>query len=260
MAIRLIDRALAAAALVPAAPVCLAAALGIWLTDGRPVLYRSRRAGVHGREFTMFKFRTMRTDPARTRTNATPATAITGGAITAAGDARVFAFGGWLRRWKIDELPQLLNVLRGDMAIVGPRPEDPAIVDACYGPLARETLAVPPGLASPGSIYNFTHGEQLFLQDASTVGPSTTARAGHVSADAAYAQDLLPRKLALDLVYVRAASIGYDLRIVLRAFTCILARGLGRRVFPDPPEMAHARQLEPQLRAALSPLRPTGTS
>jgi lipopolysaccharide/colanic/teichoic acid biosynthesis glycosyltransferase len=233
MAIRLIDRAIAAIALVPAAPVCLAAAAGIWLADGRPVLYASRRVGVHGRLFTMYKLRTMRTGARGT------------GAISGADDARVFALGRWLRRWKIDELPQLLNVLRGEMAIVGPRPEDPAIVEACFGPLAWETLAVPPGLASPGSIYNFTHGEQLFLRGAGT-------------ADAAYERELLPRKLALDLVYVRAASIRYDLRIIVRAAACILARGLGRRTFPDPPEMARARHLEPQLR--LAHLRPTGTS
>ena len=241
MGIRRSDRVLAAAALLPAAPVCLIAAAGIWLADGRPVLYRSCRVGAHGRAFTMFKFRTMYAEAGRTGKSA-------GSAITSADDARVFAFGGWLRRWKIDELPQLLNVIRGDMAIIGPRPEDPAIVDACYGPLARETLTVAPGLASPGSIYNFTHGEHIFLHDS----------AG--SPEEAYAQDLLPRKLALDLVYVRAASMRYDLRIALRALACILARGVGRRVFPDPPELAHARQLEPQLRAALATLRPTGTS
>jgi lipopolysaccharide/colanic/teichoic acid biosynthesis glycosyltransferase len=232
MAIRLIDRTLAALALVPAMPLCLGAAAGIWIADGGPVLYRSRRVGVHGRPFTMYKLRTMRTG------------ARGAGAITGADDRRVFAFGGWLRRWKIDELPQLVNVLRGDMAIVGPRPEDPDIVDACYGPLAWETLAVPPGLASPGSIYNFPHGERQLEQ----VGP----------VDDAYAHDLLPRKLALDLVYVRGASLGYDLRIVLRAAAVIMARGLGRQTFPDPPEMVDARQLEPLLRIAH--VHPTGTS
>jgi lipopolysaccharide/colanic/teichoic acid biosynthesis glycosyltransferase len=225
MAIRPIDATLAALALLPAAPVCLVAAAGIWLADGGPVLYRSRRVGVGGRLFTMYKFRTMRNGAHRA------------GAITGEEDGRVFAFGRRLRQWKIDELPQLVNVLRGEMAIVGPRPEDPAIVDACYGPLARETLAVLPGLASPGSIYNFTHGER---------------QVGSQHVESTYVRELLPRKLALDLVYVRAASVRYDLCIMLRAAIAIVARGLGRRAFPDPPELTRARQLEPLLQHAHS--------
>jgi lipopolysaccharide/colanic/teichoic acid biosynthesis glycosyltransferase len=239
MATRLLDATLAAAALIPAAPLCLAAALGIWLADGRPVLHPSPRVGLGGRRFTMYKFRTMYVD-GRTRA----ATRIAGGIahrripnsrITAARDRRVFTVGHWLRTWKIDELPQLVNVLRGDMAIIGPRPEDPAIVDACFGPLARETLTVRPGLASPGSIYNFTHGERQLgvLSD---------------DAESAYVDWLLPRKLALDLVYVRHASLCYDLRLVCRAALVILARGVGRRSFPEPPEWPRARALEPLLR------------
>lgn len=230
MATRPCDLLIAAAALVPAAPLCLLAAAGIWLTEGRPVLHRSRRVGLGGRVFTMYKFRTMRI-----------ASAVAGAApITAHADARVFPFGAWLRASKIDELPQFVNVLIGDMAIVGPRPEDPAIVDAWYGPLARETLTVRPGLASPGSIYNFTHGE-----------PQLDARAlPGEDAAATYARVLLPRKLALDLVYVREASIGADLRIMMRAAIAILARGLGRRTFPDPPEMTRAQRLEDDMRTA----------
>jgi lipopolysaccharide/colanic/teichoic acid biosynthesis glycosyltransferase len=227
MATRPCDLLIAAAALVPAAPLCLLAAAGIWLTDGRPVFYRSRRVGRDGRVFTMYKFRTMRIAPAAA-----------GSAITAHVDARVFPFGAWLRTSKIDELPQLVNVILGDMAIVGPRPEDPAIVDAWYGPLARETLRVRPGLASPGSIYNFTHGEPQL---------DTCALPGEDAA-ATYARVLLPRKLALDLVYVREASIGADLRIMMRAALAILARGLGRRSFSDPPEMTRAQRLEDDMR------------
>jgi lipopolysaccharide/colanic/teichoic acid biosynthesis glycosyltransferase len=226
MATRPIDAALAAVALVPAAPLCLAAAAGIWICDGRPALYRCQRVGQGGRAFTMYKLRTM-------RASARPG----GPLITSDGDRRVFALGAWLRRWKIDELPQLLNVLRGDMAIIGPRPEDPAIVDRFYSPLARETLAVRPGLASPGSIYNFTHGERQL---------------GAGDAEAVYVGGLLPRKLALDLVYVRAASLRYDLRLMFRAASVIVARGLGRRAFRDPPELARARQLERLLHAAHS--------
>ena len=229
MASRPCDVALAAAALVPALPVCLLAAAGIWLADGGPVLYRSRRVGIGGRVFTMYKLRTMR--DARGASGAA-------GPISAPADARVFAFGAWLRASKIDELPQLVNVLLGDMAIVGPRPEDPDIVDAWYGPLARETLAVRPGLASPGSIYNFTHAEPE-LDSGALPGEDLAAT---------YARLVLPRKLALDLVYVREASVTADLRIMLRAAWVILARLLGRRTFPEPPELTRARQIEDALR------------
>ena len=95
-----------------------------------------------------------------------------------------------------------------------------------------------PGLASPGSIYNFTHGEPQL---------DTRALPGEDAA-ATYARVLLPRKLALDLVYVREASFGADLRIMMRAAVAILARGLGRRTFPDPPEMPRARRLEDDMR------------
>jgi lipopolysaccharide/colanic/teichoic acid biosynthesis glycosyltransferase len=228
MASRPCDLVFAAAALVPALPVCLAAAAGIWLADGRPVLYKSRRVGRGGRVFTMYKLRTLR----HAASNA-GASVITGHT-----DARAFAFGTFLRATKIDELPQLLNVLLGDMAIVGPRPEDPAIVDAWYGPLARETLAVRPGLASPGSIYNFTHAEPE-LDSGALPGEDVATT---------YARLLLPRKLALDLVYVREASVAADLRIMLRAAWTISARIAGRRTFPDPPELTRARHIEDALR------------
>jgi lipopolysaccharide/colanic/teichoic acid biosynthesis glycosyltransferase len=220
MASRPFDLVLASLGCVAAVPLCLAAAAGIWITDGRPVLYKSQRVGRDGRQFTMYKLRTMRLQP--------PGRA----AITGRQDARVFPFGGWLRRWKIDELPQIINVLLGDMAIVGPRPEDSAIVERCYGSLARETLNVRPGLASPGSIYNFTHGEDQLDSD-------------DVEAD--YARELLPRKLALDLVYVRRASWFYDMRIIARAATVIVARGCGRRRFMDPPELSRAPGIEREL-------------
>src|SRR5207247_11185358 len=112
--------------------------------------------------------------------------------ITGARDPRVFPFGAWLRAVKVDELPQLWNVLRGEMALVGPRPEDPAIVARHYDALGRETLTVRPGLASPGSIYSSTHGAAL------PAGPHP---------EAAYAPRLPPGKLALHVAYVRRASL-----------------------------------------------------
>ena len=217
MARRLLDLALAAVALVAAAPLLAAAAVGIRLASRGPVLYRAERVGKGRRPFIMFKLRTMhlrrRSDTSR---------------ITGADDPRVFPFGAWLRALKIDELPQLWNVLRGDMALVGPRPEDPAIVTRLYTALGLETLAVRPGLASPGSIYSSTHGAALL---------------GTADPEAAYAARLLPVKLALDVVYVRRASLWYDARIVGRTLWVIVATLAGRRRFADPPEMAEARRL-----------------
>jgi len=149
-------------------------------------------------------------------------------AITAHHDPRIFRFGAWLRWAKIDELPQLCNVLRGDMAIVGPRPEVPRIVQQHYTPLHWETLDVPPGLTSPGSIYNYTHGEAMLTPD---------------DPERHYVERLLPLKLALDLVYVRRASWRYDVRLVGRTLWAVAGTVLGRRRFPEPPEMTAAQEL-----------------
>jgi lipopolysaccharide/colanic/teichoic acid biosynthesis glycosyltransferase len=217
MAKRLIDVILAGAALLVTAPLLAAAAVGVRLSSPGPVFYRGTRVGRHRRPFAMYKFRTMHA------ANGKPASA-----ITAQHDPRVFAFGSWLRRSKIDELPQLWNVLKGEMSIVGPRPEDPKFVDAHYTPAHLETLEVRPGLASPGSIYNYTHGEALLTGD---------------DAERRYIEQLLPVKLALDVVYVRGKSLWYDVKIVARTVWAIAGTMVGRRRFAEPPEMTAARRL-----------------
>ncbi len=216
---RLLDIVLAALGLVLVAPVLALAALGIRLASpgGGPVFYRARRVGRAGACFTMYKLRTMHQRfPGRTSR------------ITGQNDPRVFPLGALLRRTKIDELPQLFNVLRGDMSIVGPRPEDPDIVERHYTPLLRETLAVRPGLASPGSLYHYTHGDALLAGG----DPET-----------AYIVRLLPLKVALDVVYVRQASLPLDVRIIGRTLSTIAACLVGRSRFGDPPEAPAARAL-----------------
>jgi lipopolysaccharide/colanic/teichoic acid biosynthesis glycosyltransferase len=211
---RLFDVVCAGLALVVAAPLIGIAAIGIKLTDPGPVLYRARRVGYLGREFTMFKLRTMKTG--------------SGPTITGQNDKRVSSIGKILRRAKIDELPQLFNVLRGDMAIVGPRPEDPSIVREHYSSYDLETLGVRPGLASPGSIYQYTSGDQLLT------GSDPEAR---------YVGELLRTKLALDRVYIRHASLRRDFAIIGRTLWAIGAVAAGRRKFTHPPEMSAARRL-----------------
>jgi lipopolysaccharide/colanic/teichoic acid biosynthesis glycosyltransferase len=129
------DAAIAAIALVIASPILALAAIAIKLDSRGPVLYRALRVGLDGREFRLYKLRTMHTgnDPVGVGTPVLP------------GDARVTRVGGWLRRFSLDELPNLVNVLRGEMSVVGPRPTLAAQV-AAYTPRQRRRLAVPPGL------------------------------------------------------------------------------------------------------------------
>jgi len=214
---RLYDVCCATIALVLTSPVLAIAAIGIKLSDPGPVFYRARRVGYLGREFTMLKLRTMRM-----------ADAEGGPVITALHDGRVSGIGRFLRRAKIDELPQLYNVLCGDMAIVGPRPEDPDIVRQHYAPADLETLGVRPGLASPGSIYQYQSGDKMLAGD----DPKSR-----------YVDTLLKTKLALDRVYMRRATLRNDLAIIGRTLWTIGAVAAGRRKFEPPPEMTAARRL-----------------
>jgi len=214
---RLMDVVLSGVALVVVSPLLAVAALGIWLSDKGQIFYRAQLAGRDGRPFTMYKLRTMRVDHGAFRS-----------VITADHDPRVFRFGGWLRRAKVDELPQLINILRGEMSIVGPRPEHPRIVEQYYGPEHRRLLQVRPGLTSPGTLYDYAHGEALV---------------GRADPERAYVARLLPLRLALDLVYVDRPSLAYDLALIGRTVALIVAVVCGRRRFGDPPEMAEARRL-----------------
>jgi lipopolysaccharide/colanic/teichoic acid biosynthesis glycosyltransferase len=235
----LLDASIALCALVAVAPLLAVAAAGAALSSPGPVLYRARRiardrrrkaaddragrpeperrqqAGYYGCEFTLYKLRTMHV---QTRGEEHP--------ITARNDPRVFPFGSFLRATKIDELPQLWNVIRGDMALVGPRPEAPEIVRRHYRADDLETLRVRPGLTSPGSLYYYTQCEAL-LPD--------------VDATRVYAERLLPLKLEIDRVYISKATRLYDLRVILRTVGVVAARLLGRQRFPEPPEVAKLR-------------------
>jgi lipopolysaccharide/colanic/teichoic acid biosynthesis glycosyltransferase len=183
--------------LTVASPVLAAAAVAIKLSSSGPVIFRSPRVGRGGQLFTMFKLRTMHQGPVAP-----------GGRITASQDPRIFAAGAWLRRVKLDEVPQLANVIFGQMALVGPRPEDPTIVAEHYTPLMRETLDVLPGLTSPGSL-------AYFADEASLPGSPQEA-------ETLYLTEILPRKIALDLVYVRNRSRAYDAELIIRTLASIL--------------------------------------
>lgn len=187
---RILDLVLSAVGLVLTSPLLLLGVFGTKVSSPGPALYRAQRAGVGGEPFAMLKLRTMHQGAAAA------------GRITAGGDSRVFAWGRLMRRAKIDELPQLLNVLKGDMSLVGPRPEDVSIVREHYTPFMRESLAVRPGVTGPGSLDYFADERSL---------PDDPA-----AAEAIYLSELLPRKIALDLVYGRHLSTRYYLELLAR--------------------------------------------
>lgn len=169
---RLIDIVIALAALLVLAPVWLLAALAIALESGWPVLFQQTRLGLNGRAFNMLKFRSMRQDAAAT-----------GPYFTAANDTRITRTGRFIRRTSMDELPQLINVLRGDMSLVGPRPDVPAQRGLYSDADWAQRCSVLPGI---------TGLAQALLRSEATEA----------------------QRLALDLRYAREASIWLDLKIL----------------------------------------------
>ena len=198
MAKRVVDLALAALALVVLAPLLLAAMAWVRVDSPGPVFFRQERVGRHGRLFRIHKLRTMRVD--------SPAT---GPPITAHADARVTRAGRWLRRYRVDELPQLIDVLHGDMSLVGPRPEVPRFVALYPAELRDKVLAVRPGITDPASLDFVDEGELL----ADSSDPERT-----------YAETILPRKLRRQAEYVEQSTWWSDLAVMVRTLRVLLAR------------------------------------
>src|SRR5215472_12698976 len=143
---RTLDLAIATGGLLAALPLMALIAIAIRLTSPGPIVYRGTRAGVKGVPFKILKFRTMVQNAESL-----------GGSATAADDKRITSVGTWLRRYKLDELPQLVNVLKGEMSIVGPRPEVFRYVEA-YDERTRRVLSVPPGLTDWASVWDIDEG------------------------------------------------------------------------------------------------------
>lgn len=198
---RTVDVVVAAVLVVATAPLLLVAAALIRLTSRGPVVYRAPRVGLDGEEFEILKLRTMRPNSA-------------GPQLTSRGDQRITSIGKLLRLTKIDELPQLFCVLKGDMALVGPRPEDPKYVKY-YSPEHREVFAVRPGLTSLASVY-FRH-EEVLLEQASD--PERT-----------YIERILPEKLSLELKYLQGRTVSKDVRSLWLTLVSLGARRHGKPV------------------------------
>jgi exopolysaccharide biosynthesis polyprenyl glycosylphosphotransferase len=163
---RAMDVVVSAAMLVVLSPLLLAVALWILLDDGRPVFFRQRRAGKDGAPFTMLKFRTMVTDAEQRLPELVDLATLDQPAFKIPDDPRVTRAGRTLRRSSVDELPQLINVLRGDMSLVGPRPEEESVV-ALYDERQRSRLAIKPGITGPMQVYgrsDLTFEERLAME------------------------------------------------------------------------------------------------
>jgi lipopolysaccharide/colanic/teichoic acid biosynthesis glycosyltransferase len=180
------DRALAALGIVLFFPVLVVLAVIILADDGWPVLFTQERIGRGFRPFRLLKFRSMRLKR-------------TGPRVTAGGDPRVTRSGRFLRRFKLDELPQLWNVIRGEMSLVGPRPEVPEYVIAS-DPAWLSVMEVKPGITDLASLV-YRHEEDIL--------------SGHNNPEQFYRESILPAKLQLNIRYLCTASLWLDLRLVL---------------------------------------------
>lgn len=189
---RAFDLILSFAFLLITLPFLLLIALAIKVDSPGPILYRGKRIGRNGGAFEILKFRTMINRPS-----------LVGPAITGGKDPRITQVGRFLRNYKLDEIPQLLNVIRGEMSLVGPRPEDPRYVEY-YTPEQRKVLSVLPGIASSAAV-EYRH-EETILAD---------VPAGEL--DQVYLEEILPEKLALDLDYIEDNSLLLDIKILTQA-------------------------------------------
>lgn len=192
---RALDILLSTGALLVTLPVLLIIAVAIRTDSRGPIFYRGLRVGRGGTRFYMLKFRTMVADAERC-----------GGTSTADDDPRITKIGAALRRYKLDELPQFINVLKGEMSLVGPRPQVEHDV-AKYTVEEQALLSVPPGITDWASLRFPNEGEIL---------------KGHPDPDQAYIDLIRPEKIRLGLEYVRRRSLGVDLSILFQTARVVL--------------------------------------
>ena len=192
---RAFDLAIALAGLTLGVPLTIGVAVAMRASgDEGPIFFRARRIGAGGRPFTLLKYRTMYVDSVGSR-------------LTTDRDPRVTPLGRHLRAWKIDEIPQLWNVLRGEMSLVGPRPEDPRYVDLS-NPTHRRVFTATPGITGLAQL-KFRHEEALLS------GPDP---------ETVYRDEILPAKLRLDTLYLDRRSLRLDARILIATARSVMRR------------------------------------
>lgn len=209
---RVIDIILCIFAIAVLSPVFIVTAISIKLSSKGPVLYYSERTGKNHKKFRFYKFRSMH------MTNNDKH-------MFVADAERIFPVGKMIRRLKIDELPQLINVIKGDMSIVGPRPMPYASVDKTYSGRYQAILSVRPGLTSAASLYDYVVGDTYYD-------------------DIAYRREVLPIKNELELLYISKQSFQYDVSLIWRTILTILAVALNRSKYPSIPEVEEIKNAQ----------------
>ena len=197
MAKRIFDIFIAAAGLLLISPFLILIAWRIRSEDGGPIFYRGERVGLFGRIFQIYKFRTMVVDAEKR-----------GGSSTSEDDPRITRTGNILRKHKLDELPQLINVLRGDMSFVGPRPEVKKFTDM-YTEKEKAILTVRPGITDWASLWNSDEGAIL---------------KGSPDPDKDYLEKIRPEKIRLQLEYVREQSFRTDIKIIFLTLRVVFGK------------------------------------
>lgn len=193
---RLIDITVSFAGLIALAPLFIAIATLIKRDSKGPVLYKGERVGRFGEPFKIYKFRTMVINADKL-----------GGPSTAADDVRLTKTAGFLKKYQLDELPQLINVLKGDMSLVGPRPEVEVYVNM-FTEVEKTILTVPPGMTDYASLWDFHEGEILRGSD----DPEKT-----------YLEEIRPEKIRLQLKYIKDHSFVVDIKIILKTLWKVIS-------------------------------------
>lgn len=205
-----LDIVLCGLAMIALSPIYLLTGIGIEISSPGTVLYHSMRAGKDKVPFKFYKFRSMHPPKGKKKD------------MFVTDPDRVFPFGRLIRRLKIDELPQLFNVIKGDMSIVGPRPMTAAHVDELYCGEYEKVSSVKPGLTSAASLYDYTVGDTYKDNEA-------------------YRREVLPVKLEMEKMYVERQSFRYDASLVWRTIVTILQVMAGKKNFKDQPELVEIK-------------------
>ena len=190
---RLFDIVASGLALVVLSPVWLVAIIGILVSDPGPIFYLAKRVGKDNKLFKMYKFRSMRVDKNANEKSLRP------------DQDRIYRWGGIMRDTKIDELPQLLNVFLGDMSVIGPRPASVDQVEITRAGKYAATSKLKPGLSGPSALYDYIYGDGILDEDE-------------------YNRLVLPTRLNLDLYYLKAKSVSYDIKMICWTVVSILAK------------------------------------
>ena len=197
---RVFDFTAALLSLIVLSPIFLLTAIGILMSDWGPVFYKANRIGKGNKSFKMYKFRSMKVLRVPQK----------GSEVSLRPDEdRIFPFGHFIRKLKIDELPQLINILNGTMSMIGPRPVAEDQFDMFRYGKWNEAAKVPVGLSGPAALYDYIYGDQF-------------------TDEAEYLEKVYPTRRELEYVYVKKAGIFYDLKMIVYTVICILYVLLGK--------------------------------